>query len=103
MNRAARVVIPDPGWVPANSSELAGQAMPLDWDATLRTIHHGPSGHDRRAAVPNASAARARIRSLAWTLPRREARSIRPPSNLVATSDHHIEPEKPNADPTITA
>jgi hypothetical protein len=102
MNRAARVVIPDPGWVPVSSSELAGQAMPLDWDATLRTIHHGPRGLGRRTAVPNTSAVRARIRSLAWTLPRLRARSTSKTSLLVATSDPHQDPEESTVDPTIT-
>jgi hypothetical protein len=88
MRRAARVVIPDAGWVPADSSESVGKAVPLDWDATLRTIHHGPSGFGRRAAVPSTSAARARIRSLAWTLPRPEARIEQLPTQ--SRDDGHI-------------
>lgn len=74
MKRAARVVIPKPHWVPAGNLHV-GQAVPLDWDATLRTNHHGARRppHGRRAAVPNTSAARARIRSLAWTPSRLEA------------------------------
>lgn len=74
MKRAARIVIPDLGWVPASSSELVGQAVPLDWDAILRTIHHGarwPLG--RRAGAPSIASARARIRSMAWTPPRPKA------------------------------
>lgn len=97
MKRAARVVIPDLGWVPVSSSEPTGQAVPLDWDTTLRTIHHGARRpHGRRAAAPSFAAARARIRSMART-PLRPLALIATALPLsTATSDERITPEGSN-------